>query len=268
MKIRPPWRIALLFCLSHLVIASADAQTSVPSPCFKEYASTILSAFIALTEQHIQTVERELAVLSMTEEVKSADWDKMRGILRAYQDSGLPEIVWFVLPDGNYYTLEKGLVGKTLSERKYFPGLMSGRSMTGDLVYSTSTGKKSVIVAVPVKRSGTVVGGLGASVFLDDLSQGINGALALPNNLIYYALAPDGRVTLNRNTRLNFADPRVQESESLKLAVDKMLSTTEGEVTHEFEGTPRYVIYRNSGLTGWKFAVGIKPGDSASDGDQ
>jgi hypothetical protein len=264
MKIRPLWTVVLLFCVSHTVIGPAGAQTPVPSPCFKEYAGTILSSFISLAEQHIRTVEHELAVLSMTEEVKSAEWEKMRSILRTFQDSGLPGIVWFALPDGNYYTLEKGLVGKTLSGRKYFPGLMSGRPMAGDLVFSRSTGKKSVIVAIPVKRDGGVVGGLGASIFLDDVSQGINDALALPKNLFYYALAPDGTTTLHRNTQLNFADPTAQGIESLKLAAEKMLSTPEGEVTYQFEGSSRYAIYRTSGLTGWKFAVGIKLGDSAS----
>jgi len=55
-----------------------------------------------------------------------------------------------------------------------------------------------VIVAVPVKRNGEVVGGLGGSIFLDDLSQRINDALALPKNLFYYALAPNGTTTLHR----------------------------------------------------------------------
>jgi hypothetical protein len=268
MKVRPLWTLVLVLCLSDMVVAPAGAQTPDLSPCFKEYAGTILSAYIALTEQHIRTVEQELAVLSLTNEVKSADWQKMRGIMQTYQDSGLPGIVWFVLPDGNYYTLENGLVGKNLSERKYFPGLMSGRSMIGGLVFSRSTGKKSVIVTVPVKRDGEVVGGLGASVFLDDLSQRIDDALSLPVSLVFYALAPDGTTTLNRNTLLNFKNPREQGIDSLRLAADKILSTPEGDVTYQFEGTPRYAIYRVSALTGWKFAVGIKLGDSASGGGQ
>jgi len=130
MKVRPLWTLALVL-LPHIMITSAGAQTPAPSPCFKEYASTILSSFIALTEQHMRTVEHELAVLSMTEEVKSAGWEKMRNILRTYQDSRFPGIVWYVMPDGNYYTFEKDLVGKKLSERKYFPGLMSGQSIAG-----------------------------------------------------------------------------------------------------------------------------------------
>lgn len=266
MTIRSLCTLALLLCLSHTAVVSADTQTPVPSPCFKEYASTILSSFMAITEQHLQTIEHELAVLSLTEEVKSANWEKMRSLLRTYQDSGLPGIVWFVLPDGNYYSIEKGLVGKSLSEREYFPGLMSGQSIAGDLVFSRSTSKKSVIVAAPVKRDDKVVGGLGVSVFLDDLTEGINSAMALPDNLIYYALAPDGKTILNRNTRLNFADPKAQESESLRRAVDKMLSTPAGEVTYEFEGTPRYVIYRTSEPVGWKFAVGIKLSSRTSAG--
>jgi len=264
MKIRQLWELALLFVLSHVAIVSAADLFPAPSPCFKEYASTILSSFTALTEQHIRTVEHELTVLSMTEEVKSADWEKMRGILNTYQDRGFPGIVWFVLPDGNYYSLEKGLVGINLSERKYFPGLMSGKSVAGDLVFSRSTGKKSVIVAVPVTRNGLVVGGLGASVFLDDLSQRINDALSLPENLIFYALAPDGTVTLNKNTQLNFVDPKAQGSESLSLATEKMLSTMEGEVTYVFEKGTRNVIYRTSALMDWRFAVGIILDGSAS----
>lgn len=264
MKIRPLWIYLFVFCLPLIIVAPAGAQTSVTSPCFKEFANTILSSFIALTEQHIRTVEHELAVLSVTEEVKSADWEKMRSIIQAYQDSSLSGIVWFVLPDGNYYTLEKGLVGKKLSERKYFPGLMSGQRMIGDLVFSRSTGKKSVIVTVPVKQDGEVVGGLGASIFLDDLSQRLDDAVSLPENLIFYALAPDGTTTLNRNTQLNFKDPRQQGIKSLRLAADKILSTREGKVTYEFEGTLRHVMYRTSALTGWKFAIGIKYDNSAS----
>jgi hypothetical protein len=268
MKLHPLRTLVLVFCISHMVVAQAGAQASDPSPCFEEYASTILSSLIALTEQHIRTVEHELVVLSMTEEMKSADWERMRGIMRAYQDSGLPGIIWFVLPDGNYYTPEKGPVGKRLNERKYFPGLMSGRRMIGDLVFSRSTGKKSVIVTVPVMRDGEVVGGLGASVFLDDLSNRIDAAVSLPENLFFYAIAPDGTTTLHENAQLNFKDPRQQGIESLKLAADRMLSTPEGEVSYEFGGTSRHAIYRTSSLMGWKFAVGIKTGDGGSTAGQ
>jgi hypothetical protein len=268
MKFHPLRTLVLVFCMSQTVIAPSNAQTSDSSPCFEEYANTLLSSFIALAEQHIRTIERELAVLSVTEEVKSADWEKMHNIMQAYQEGGLSGIVWFVLPDGNYYTTEQGLVGKKLNERSYFPGLMSGRRMFGDLVYSRATGRKSVIVAVPVMRSGEVVGGLGASIFLDDLSNRIDAAVPLPQNLLFYALAPDGTTTLHKNTQLNFQDPRQQGTKSLKLAADRMLSTPEGEVNYEFEGTSRRVIYRTSVLMGWKFAIGIKTSDSGSTAGQ
>jgi len=268
MKIHPLRTVVLVLCMSHVVIAPSGVQASDSLPCFEEYASTLLSSFVALTEQHIRTIEHELAVLSVTEEVESADWESMSSIMHAYQEGGQPGIVWFVLPDGNYYTPEKGLVGKKLNERSYFSGLMSGRRMIGDLVYSKATGRKSVIVAVPVMRNGEVVGGLGASVFLDDLSNRIDSAVPLPENLIFYALASDGTTTLHKNTQLNFQDPRQQGVKSLKLAADRMLSTQEGEVTYEFEGTSRHAIYQTSMLMGWKFVIGIKTGDSDSTADQ
>ena len=74
MKIRQLRKLALLLVLSCVAIASAADQIPAPSLCFKEYENTILSSFIALTEQHIRTVEHELAVLSITEEVKNAAW--------------------------------------------------------------------------------------------------------------------------------------------------------------------------------------------------
>lgn len=267
MKFRPLCALTLVLYLSHMVIAPVGAQGPVPSPTFEEYANTILSSFIGLTEQHIRTVERELVVLSATEEVKSADWGAMRSIMQAYQDSGLLGIVWFVLPDGNYYTVEKGLVGKNLSDRKYFPGLMSGQRMVGDLVVSKSTGKKSVIVTVPVKLEGEVVGGLGVSVFLDAVSERIDDALSLPGSMVFYALAPDGTTALHRNTQLNFGDPRGQGIESLRLAADKMLSNSEGEVTYEFAGSLRYAIYRTSALTDWRFAIAVILSDIESSTD-
>jgi hypothetical protein len=67
---------------------------------------------------------------------------------------------------------------------------------------------------------------------------------------------------------LTLAYPRAQGSKSLTLAAEKMLSTTEGEVTCEFENRPRDVIYQTSALRDWKFAVGITLGSGASVGDQ
>ena len=71
-------------------------------------------------------------------------------------------------------------------------------------------------------------------------------------------LAPDGTTTLNRDTRLNFEDPRQQYMESLRFAADKMPSTPNREVTYEFEETSRQAIFQTSALTGWKLAIGIK----------
>ena len=268
MNVRALYALPLILCLSYTIIPPAGAQTPVPSPCFEEYANTILSSFIGLTEQQIRMVERELVVLSVTEEVKSADWDTMRSIMRAYQESGLLGIVWFVLPAGNYYTIEKGFVGKNLRDRKYFPGLMSGRRMVGDLVVSKSTGKKSVIVTVPIIQEGEVVGGLGVSMFLDALSERIDDALSLPASMVFYAIAPDGTTILHRNTQLNFEDPREQGIESLRLAADKMLSNSEGEVTYEYAGNLRYAVFRTSSLTDWRFAIAVTIGDNAPSADQ
>jgi hypothetical protein len=45
-----------------------------------------------------------------------------------------------------------------LFDRPYFPSLMAGQSVLGTLVISRSTGKRSVIIAEPVRVASLVIG--------------------------------------------------------------------------------------------------------------
>jgi hypothetical protein len=63
---------------------------------------------------------------------------------------------------------------------------MSGRQMIRDLVFSRSSGKKSVIVRVLVERDGKVAARLGVSALLDVFSERIEAALSLPANPVFF----------------------------------------------------------------------------------
>lgn len=189
------------------------------------------SALVALADSHISNYANVLEALAMSSEVQSGDWEEMVGLLEKVEQAQVPNALWFVLPDGSYYTVELGKTDANLSDRAYFPALMAGNNVLGDLVVSKSTGKKSVIAASPVVRDEEAIGGLGASIFLDDLSDTIVEELALPGDMVFYATTEDGEVVLHSDTQVIFE-------------TNPVLSTN--------------VVYGTSPLTGWRFALGFK----------
>ncbi len=127
--------------------------------------------------------------------------------------------------------------------------------ITGALVVSKSTGQRSAIIAVPIKKNGKVVGAIGASLFLDRLSDQVGSALDLRPDAAFFAMAPNGLTTLHSKTDRHFLDPRELGSETLKNAANEMLSRASGDVTYEFDNTTKHAIYRTSPVTQWKFVM-------------
>lgn len=148
--------------LMAVVFALGIAQTAV-----KPDAQSLLSAFASYTDLRLSSVQQSLGILASTGEARSARWAKMEALLSAYQKSDGGLIVWFVRPDGSYYTVDKGLMDVRLSDRSYFPDLMAGKKVMGALVVSKATGQRSAVIAIPMIERGRVIGAIGASLFLD-----------------------------------------------------------------------------------------------------
>ena len=221
---------------------------------------SLLNAYSALADEHFNSVLRGLRMLAATSEVKSGKWAAMKGLLKEFDDGGITAAaVWYARPDGKYYSVEEGLTGKSLADRSYFPGLISGKDVVGELVVSKSTGKRSSIFAVPVKKGNKTVGALGVSVSVDETSRMITRDLELPKNFIFYALDAKGRVSLHEKPELLFVYPSDLGSETLNDAVKKMMSEDKGEVAYDFQGR-KVVYFKKSALTGWVYALGVVTG--------
>ena len=190
-----------------------------------------VSALAALADSYIEGYVNSMEPLAMTQEVKSGQWEDMKKLLEKVDDAHIGGIVWFVLPDGSYYTVELGKTNLNLSDRDYFPGLMAGDEVLGPLVVSKSTGEASLIAAVPVVRGGEVIGALGTSIFLGDLSTRLAAAIDLSDDMMFCATDDDGKVALHSDT------------ESI-LEQDPVL--------------PENVVFKTSLLMGWRFALGFK----------
>ncbi|MRR53318.1 MAG: hypothetical protein EG822_02245 [Deltaproteobacteria bacterium] len=217
----------------------------------------LLNAFTALAEDHIQGTLHGLKILSATGAMQSGDWNAMKATLGEFSTSGIDAAaVWYARPDGHYYTVDKGLIDQTLSDRPYFPRLMAGASVVGDLVISKSTGKRSAILAVPVWKNGTVNGALGVSLSAEKMSRMLQEKLALPADMVFYALDAEGQSSLHSESSRLFSFPSDLGSKSLKDAVQEMLARPEGVVRYEFHGN-KVVVFKRSPLTGWVFAIGF-----------
>ena len=252
------WAVVLLLALSmpaaaagnHVSIAKGHGGVNMTE------MRLFLNSFAALGEGHIENVLNGLKLLSVTDEVRSGKWDEMKPVLAEFARGDVKAAaVWFARPDGSYYSVEKGLTGQNLRDREYFPGLMSGKDVTGDLVLSKTTGQRTAIVAVPVRRAGKIIGALGASLSVEQISKMLDEKMALPGNFVFYALDQKGRTSLHKKSALIFAYPSDMGSKSLAETVQEMLAKNEGEVAYDFHGERR-VVFKRFPLTGWVYAIG------------
>lgn len=215
-----------------------------------------LSSLMALSDNHLLKLRDSLALISKGEAALSADWEQVQKQLQLVAPKNVPALLWFALPDGSYWTLQEGRVKERLSGRTYWPRLMAGQSVLGDLVVSKATRKNVTIVAVPVLGTkGDVLGVVGASVYLDKLTEILKKEMRMEPPLIFYAFDSKPRGALNSETDLIFTDPRTSNPQ-MRRAFDEMLSREKGIVSYPFRGRKRTVLYRKSPVSGWWYGLG------------
>lgn len=213
-----------------LLIAAPLACCADPEPTMTDCAEVGVSAAVGLAETYVEGLIRTMVVLAATAPVKAGYWDGMSGLLEVFQEASLPMATWFVLPDGSYHTVDGGKASANISDREYFPVVMSGQIATGYLVVSRSTGKVSMVTAVPVTSDGQIVGALGVSLFLDSFSLVIAEDLALPDGVVFYAATEEGQIALHANPGLlqaNVSEAGVISGETAAV-VSRLLGWTFG----------------------------------------
>jgi hypothetical protein len=236
------------------ICATVQAQPAV-RPTNAVDAGTVASALTTLVETQVKDMADALAIAAATPDARSADWEKIKPLLAAFDGRFQPAALWFALPDGSYYTLESGLTSNSLRDRPYFPIVMAGNPSLGELVVSKATGSNVTITAVPITRDGKVVGMLGASIYLEKLTKKLDQAIPLPPGMVFYALDSTGRIALHSESERIFQEATNLGSPTLTKAIEQMLATREGSVTYTFAGGRQTAVYRTSDLLGWKFAI-------------
>ena len=228
------------------------------SPAFTVDGEIALQSLISLSDAHLKKVADMLATLASGDDARSCDWERIRAPLAAAGRLNVPAVYWFAEPDGEYWTITEGHVPANLASRPYFPRVLAGKTILGDLVVSRSTNHNTAIVAVPVRGSGnSVIGVLGASVYLDSLANLLRSEMGgLRDGLLFFAIDSEPLGALNSDESLIFTEPMKIGDAEMQRAFRQILSSQTGVVTYAFHGVRRTVLYRKSAVTGWWYGFG------------
>lgn len=214
-----------------------------------------LNAYQGLVEDHVSGVLRSAKIIAASREAQSANWDQVRPMLdRFSQDLETEAAIWFAMPNGSYYSTETGeLTTQNLKDRAYFPGLMAGQDVLGELVVSKSTGHRSVIVATPVKIDGKTVAAIGISLRLRLISQLVERHTQLPDDMYFYSLNPQALISTHRNIDRMFKHPTDVGDESLGPGFAASLAQDKGVLEYSLHGKKINAIFQKSQVLGWHF---------------
>ena len=251
-------RMASLIAFASPMLAILPARAEAPAAPTRIATidtQVVLNAYQGLVEEHLSGVMCSIKVVAESPEAKSADWARTRPMLdRLDKELETDASVWFAMPDGKYYaTNEEGLTEQNLRDRSYFPRLMQGRDVEGDLVVSKSTGHRSVIVATPVIENGKVVAAIGVSLRLRLLSQLIEKNTQLPPNMYFYSMNSDALISTHRNIDRMFKHPTDIGDESLGPIFTTAIAKEKGQLEYKLNGKNISAIFQKSKTLGWHF---------------
>jgi hypothetical protein len=198
-----------------------------------------------------------LSLIAKTPEAERGDWPGIKRYL-AMMKAQLPGVYFYVLPNGNYYSVGKDYTNLNLRDRPYFKPLFAGNPVRGFPIYSRSTGKKSALAAVPVVVDGKVTGALGISIFLDELHTKLNRMLVLPPDYTWFVLNDEGNTMLDDDSDFIFMNALQQGSPSMRGAVAEALKHEQGTIMYALDGLRQGRYRKLAHMPWWMFMAKIE----------
>jgi len=244
--------LALVAVATLLWSGSANAQ----QPPVQVDGSIALASLVSLAEGHVRSALDSLETLAATANAQSASWSAISAPLAEAAKVNVPGVYFFAKADGTYWTVASGLQTAKVSERDYFKAVLAGRTTVGELVRSKSTGREVAVIAVPVVAGGKVVGMLGASLFLDELSALLVREMNLGSGVAFFAVDPKLVIALHSDPTNIFVEPSKISAE-LDAVGRKMIENESGVQTYVYRGKTRTMLFVRSKLTGWRFGFGV-----------
>ncbi len=229
------------------------SQTDAPSTPESSLTahSQYLDALFADTQAGLEAV-------AVSPAAQSGNWAGIKQQL-VKLEAERPGTYFYVLPDGNYYSLALDYTNLNLSDRGYFQGLFAGKPVKGFPIYSRSSGKKSALVAAPVMADGKVTGAIGASIYLDELHTALNKMFALPTDYTWFVVDAEGNTILDRDSDFIFMNALSQGGPSLQEGVSQALETESSSLQYESGGVRHAWYQKLPNMNWWMFMAKVEP---------
>ncbi len=210
-------------------------------------ATKLLAGFIDVRLGEFLLV---LQALSFTDEARSGKWTKLKSLLVEQENAALSGRIWYLLPDGSYYTTVDDLTSKNLKTRSYFPGLIAGNPTLGTVVVSKSTGKTVAIAAAPIIKNNVVQGALGTSIYMQNINDEVQNTFPLQSDRMFFAITDDGTIALHSD------DSWIgQQIASMNINLKSILDKNSGECSFNYEGKNWHAVWTTTPRTGWHVVI-------------
>jgi HK/GC/Chemotaxis protein-like, sensor domain len=240
------------------------------SACTVKKGVDVTKSTVSMASAHLDKIFMNtlasLELVATTSEAQSLDWTVIKPYLEKLK-AELPGVYFFVLPDGNYYSVTKDFTNLNLSNRDYFKPLFEGNPVVAHPLYSRSTGKRSALMATPIMKDGQVIAAIGASVFLNDLHVEMNKDLDLPVNYLWYVLDSEGNTMLKDEGDFIFINAMEKGSQSLKDALEIAFTQESGMFTYEMAGQ-KTAHYKKLKHLDWWLMIAKREGKIVEHGEK
>ena len=191
-----------------------------------------------------------LKTLSNTNAVHSGEWKNIKPLLVEREQMAPAGRIWYLLPDGSYYTTVDDLTSNNLTTRSYFPGLIGGDPELGTVVVSKSTGRTVAVAGAPIIVDDDVKGALGTSIFLQNINDEIKNSFPISSNQMFFAVDKAGTITLHSDG--SFIG---QNIDSISEDIKSVTVENSGKCTFTNGGKEWKAIWTTAPLTNWRVII-------------
>jgi methyl-accepting chemotaxis protein len=204
----------------------------------------------------IDTRKKEMGILASSPIVTDGNYD---AIVHYLNNEGKRDGIYmrFLVADlsGNTYYTDNSKAN--IAERLYFQQAKAGKVVVSDPVISKVDGKAVIVIAAPIIKNASVVGVLGGTVTLDDLTKlvldikiGDSGYAYVKQNDGLTIIHPDQSTVMKSNPLTDtHADP------ALKALTERMVQGEKGLTKYTYDGVEKYVAFAPIMGTTWSLAV-------------
>ena len=263
MGIVPTVAIMILILMASNYVQFVSSQTKTT----EFYQTEISRMQTDEISQSLANITNELNWIAEQHLVKNMKWSAMDDYMteKAAECRDKFSSLIVIEPNGDYYIAGKGRIeGRNLSDREYFIHIMRDGAQTAmtspDL--SKSTGEMKYTLAVPIKRSGKIVGCLAANISLTTLSDMVTNEEQISKGQQTWVVDEKATVIGSANHELLMSYNLLESNEENDGMNVIAVSAMEGRVASNYvtmtDGINYFVMcYPISGTPGWSLVTAV-----------